>query len=103
MIINALNSGASVYMADFEDSLSPAWDNIVTGQQNLADAVDRKISYTSPDGKNYALNETTATLMVRPRGWHLEEKHMLVDGQPVSASLFDFGIFFYNNALKLIE
>ncbi|HLX12578.1 MAG TPA: malate synthase A, partial [Bacteroidota bacterium] len=103
MIINALNSGANVYMADFEDSLSPTWENLMRGQSNLIDAVDKTIAVTGPEGKQYVLNESIATLMVRPRGWHLEEKHVLVDGQPVSASLFDFGIFFFHNARKLIE
>lgn len=103
MIINALNSGASVYMADFEDSNSPTWHNNVQGQINLRDAVNRTITYTSPVGKFYQLNEKIATLMVRPRGWHLEERHMLVDEQPVSASLFDFGLFFFHNARRQLE
>lgn len=103
MIINALNSGAQVFMADFEDSNSPTWGNLVLGQVNLCDAVDGTISYTSPEGKFYALNEKTATLMVRPRGWHLPERHVRLDGQPVPASLFDFGIFFFHNATKLID
>ena len=84
MMINALNSGASVFMADFEDSLSPTWTNIVQGQQNLKDAVRRTIAFTSPEGKDYRLTPETATLLVRPRGWHLAEKHVLVDGAPVS-------------------
>src|ERR1041385_1346653 len=103
MIINALNSGANVYMADFEDSLSPSWYNVIQGQYNLRQAVDQTITFTSPEGKQYKLNENTATLMVRPRGWHLEEKHMAIDGRPVSASLFDFGIFFFHNANKLLQ
>lgn len=103
MIINALNSGANVYMADFEDANSPTWTNVVEGQVNLCDAVRGTITYASPEGKNYRLNEHTATLMVRPRGWHLEEKHVLVDGKPISASLFDFGLFFYHNAQELLE
>ena len=103
MMINALNSGASVFMADFEDANSPAWQNMVEGQANLIHAIDGAISYTSPDGKHYALNPDTAVLMVRPRGWHLVEKHVLVDGRPVSASLFDFGLFMFHNAKKLIE
>ncbi|MER3398487.1 MAG: malate synthase A [Chloroflexota bacterium] len=102
MIINALNSGADVYMADFEDAFSPTWAGTVEGQVNLRDAVDGTIEYVSPDGRLYRLAEKTAVLMVRPRGWHLEEKHVLVDGEPVSASLFDFGLFFYHNARKLI-
>ena len=102
MIINALNSGANVFMADFEDSLSPTWKNVVEGQSNLMDAVDRSISFDGPEGKRYRLNDALATLMVRPRGWQLHEKHMLVEGRPVSASLFDFGIFFFHNAAKLI-
>ena len=85
MIINALNSGAKVFMADFEDSNTPTWENTLQGQINLRDAVDGTITFTSPDGKEYALGETLATLLVRPRGWHLLEKHVLVDGEPVSA------------------
>ncbi|MBL8220874.1 MAG: malate synthase A, partial [Bryobacterales bacterium] len=92
MIINALNSGASMFMADFEDSNSPTWDNNLQGHINLHDAVRGDISYTSPEGKGYRLNEKTAVLIVRPRGWHLTEKHMLVGGEPVSGSLFDFGL-----------
>ena len=103
MMINALNSGASVFMADFEDANSPTWQNMVEGQINLRDAVDGTITFTNPDGKFYALNEETAVLMVRPRGWHLVEKHILVDGQPISGSLFDFGLFMFHNARKLIE
>ncbi|HTK82640.1 MAG TPA: malate synthase A [Bacteroidota bacterium] len=102
MIINALNSGANVYMADFEDSLSPTWRNVIQGHHNLGEAVDRTISFTGVEGRQYRLNANIATLMVRPRGWHLEEKHMLVEGHPVSASLFDFGMFFFHNAKKLI-
>jgi malate synthase len=98
MIINALNSGASMFMADFEDSNSPTWENTIQGQINLRDAVNGTISFTSPEGKAYRLSPVTATLIVRPRGWHLVEKHMLVDGKPVSASLFDFGLFFFHNA-----
>lgn len=103
MIINALNSGASVFMADFEDSNTPSWSNLIQGQINLRDAVRRTIRFTSPEGKQYALNEKTATLMVRPRGWHLPEKHVLVDGKPISGSLFDFGLYFFHNARALIE
>ena len=103
MIINALNSGARVFMADFEDSHSPTWRGTIEGQANLTDAVRGTIAYESPDGKRYALNDTVATLMVRPRGWHLEEKHLLVDGRPVSASLFDFGLFFFHSAEALIR
>ncbi len=103
MIINALNSGANVYMADFEDANSPTWDNNVRGQINLCDAVERTIEFIGPEGKHYRLNDTIATLMVRPRGWHLVEKHCLVDGRPVSASLFDFGLFFFHNARRLID
>ena len=102
MMINALNSGASVFMADFEDSNAPTWENNVRGQQNVRDAVARTITYTSPDGKRYALEPRTATLMVRPRGWHLIEKHLVVDGQPVSASLFDFGLAFFHTAAALV-
>ena len=103
MIINALNSGASVFMADFEDSNSPTWSNVIEGQINLRDAVRGTITYTSPEGKRYEVCETPAVLMVRPRGWHLVEKHFLVDGEPISASLFDFGLFFFHNAKDLIS
>jgi len=102
MIINALNSGANVYMADFEDSHSPTWAATLQGQANLREAVRGTLCYTSPEGKDYRLNERTATLMVRPRGWHLIEKHVLIDGRPVSASLFDFGLFFFHNARALL-
>jgi malate synthase len=103
MIINALNSGARVFMADFEDSHSPTWRGTLEGQLNLYDAVRGTIDYQSPDGKHYALGESLATLMVRPRGWHLDEKHLRVDGRPVSASLFDFALFFFHNADALIR
>jgi malate synthase len=98
MIINALNSGAKVFMADFEDSMTPAWDNLVIGQAALRDAVARTISFTSPDGKRYHLNDTVATLFVRPRGWHLFEKHVEVDGRAVPGGLFDFGLYLFHNA-----
>jgi malate synthase len=103
MVINALNSGANVYMADFEDSHSPTWRGTLEGQVNLKDAVNRTIEYTSPEGKRYILKERTATLFVRPRGWHLFEKNLYIDGQPISASLFDFGLFFFRNAEKMID
>ncbi|HTE04559.1 MAG TPA: malate synthase A, partial [Planctomycetota bacterium] len=102
MIINALNSGASVYMADFEDSTAPTWANLVDGQLNLRDAVRGDIEHVAENGKRYRLAAQTATLMVRPRGWHLPEKHLLVDGQPMSGSLFDFGLFFFHNARALL-
>jgi malate synthase len=102
MIINALNSGAKVFMADFEDSLTPTWENLIDGQLNLRDAVRGAISYSSPEGKEYRLSERPAVLMVRPRGWHLPEKHVLLDGQPISGSLFDFGLFFFHNAQALL-
>jgi malate synthase len=102
MIINALNSGAKVFMADFEDSNSPTWSNAMEGQVNLRDAVRGTIAYTSPEGKRYEVGPTPAVLMVRPRGWHLVEKHFLIDGEPISASLFDFGLFFFHNASALI-
>jgi len=101
MVINALNCGANVFMADFEDSNSPTWDNVVQGQVNLRDAVRRTITFTNPDGKHYELAEKTAVLMVRPRGWHLLEKHVVLDGRPISASLFDFGLFLFHNAAEL--
>ncbi|MCL6526809.1 MAG: malate synthase A [Thermaceae bacterium] len=103
MMINALNSGAKVFMADLEDALSPTWENVVQGQQNLKDAVRKTIRLTTPEGKEYTLNEQTATLVVRPRGWHLLERHVWVDGQPVSASLFDFGLYFFHNAQELLQ
>jgi len=103
MIINALNSGASVFMADFEDSNSPTWANVLDGQTNLMDAVRGTISFDDPDtGKRYRLSERTAVLMVRPRGWHLLETHLDVDGRPAPASLFDFGAFLFHNAKALI-
>jgi len=98
MIINALNSGASVFMADFEDSNSPTWANVVDGQVNLSDAVRRTITFTSPEGKDYALAPDPAVLLVRPRGWHLDERHCLVDDVPVAGGLFDFGLFLFHNA-----
>jgi malate synthase len=102
MIINALNSGANVFMADFEDSNSPTWNNNIEGQHNLWDAVRGTIGYESPEGKRYQVGPNPATLFVRPRGWHLDEKHFLVDGKPISASLFDFGLFFFHNAKALL-
>ncbi|MGA2067349.1 MAG: malate synthase A [Thermoguttaceae bacterium] len=103
MIINALNSGASVYMADFEDANAPTWHNLIEGQRNLCKAVDGTIAFSSPEGKQYRLHEKTATLMVRPRGLHLPEKHMLLDGKPVCGALVDFGLFFFHNARKLLD
>jgi len=103
MVINALNSGASCFMADFEDALSPTWRNVVEGQDNLQKAVRRTLAFSSPEGKSYALGEKPAVLIVRPRGWHLVERHVSVDGQPVSASLFDFGLYFFHNARELLE
>ena len=103
MVINALNCGARVFMADFEDANAPSWDNMVTGQINLRDAVNRSITFTNPDGRFYQLNEQTATLMVRPRGWHLDESHFLVDGAPIPGGLFDFGLYFFHNAQVALE
>ncbi|HRC84631.1 MAG TPA: malate synthase A [Thermoanaerobaculia bacterium] len=102
MVINALNSGAQCYMADFEDATSPTWENVIDGQINVYDAVRRTISFTSPDGKVYALNDNVATLIVRPRGWHLPEKHVLFEGEPISGSLLDWGLFFFHNAQELV-
>jgi malate synthase len=102
MIINALNSGARVFMADFEDANSPTWQNVVDGQVNLIDAVERTISLES-NGKTYTLEDDPAVLVVRPRGWHLPEKHALVDGEPVSGSLFDFGLYVFHNGARLLE
>jgi malate synthase len=103
MIINALNSGAKVFMADFEDSNTPTWENTLQGQVNLRDAVAGTITFSSPDGKEYALGEELATLLVRPRGWHLIEKHVLVDGEPVSAGIFDLALYAFHNARPLLE
>jgi malate synthase len=102
MMINALNSGARVFMADFEDATSPTWTNVIDGQRNVHDAVRREISLETPD-KRYVLNDDVATLVFRPRGWHLPERHVVVDGAPVSASLFDFGLLTFNNAAELLE
>ncbi len=102
MIINALNSGAKVFMADCEDANSPTWENMLDGQRNLRDAVRRNITYTREDGKQYRLNDQTAVLMVRPRGWHLDEKHVLIDGRPIPGGLFDFGLYFFHNARELL-
>jgi malate synthase len=103
MIINALNSGAKVFMADFEDSTTPTWDNVMEGQLNLRDAVVRTIAFEDKaSGKSYKLNETPAVLFVRARGWHLEERHVLVDGEPMSGSLFDFGMYAFHNAKELL-
>jgi malate synthase len=102
MMINALNSGARVFMADYEDACSPTWANVVEGQRNVTDAVRREISLETPD-KSYRLNDEIATLLIRPRGWHLTERHALVDGEPVSASLFDFGLHMVRNAREQLE
>ncbi len=102
MVINALNSGASVFMADFEDANTPRWDNNLQGHLNLRDAVRRKIDYVSPEGKAYQLADKTAVLFVRPRGWHLPEKHVLIDGKPISGGLFDFALYFFHNAKELL-
>jgi malate synthase len=102
MIINALNSGAKMFMADFEDSHAPTWTGTLEGQINLQDAIAGTIAYTNPQGKAYRLADKTATLLVRPRGWHLDEKHVLVDGRRMSASLFDFGLYFFHNARALV-
>jgi malate synthase len=103
MVINALNSGAKTFMADFEDANSPTWHNMIEGQINLRDAIRRTISFKSPEGKDYKLKEQLAVLLVRPRGWHLVEKHMFVDGEPVAGGLFDFGLYFFHNARELIN
>ncbi|MFS0781628.1 malate synthase A [Bacillus sp. 1P06AnD] len=103
MIINALNSGAKVFMADFEDANSPTWKNSVEGQINLRDAIRGTIDFTAPNGKHYSLNKEHAVLKIRPRGWHMEEKHVLYKGQPISASLFDFGLYFFHNAKALLH
>ena len=103
MIINALNCGAKVFMADFEDATAPTWDNLIQGQRNLRDAIDRSITFADPGtGRSYKLNDQIATLLVRPRGWHLSEAHMLVDGARVSGGLFDFGLYVFHNAKRLL-
>ena len=102
MVINALNSGAKVFMADFEDANAPTWENLVDGQVNLIDANDRTIAVETPE-RSYRLNDTIATLLVRPRGWHLPEKHIVVDGQPISGSLFDFGLYVFHNARRTLD
>jgi malate synthase len=103
MVINALNCGANVYMADFEDATTPNWDNLLEGQANLSDAARRSITFEDPDtGRHYALNDKNAVLFVRPRGWHLPEKHIVVDDEPMSGALFDFGLFFFHNAKELV-
>jgi len=102
MLINALNSGARVFMADFEDANTPTWANLVEGQVNLIDAIERTLDFTSPEGKKYRLNAEVATLVVRPRGWHLEERHLEVGAEAVSGSLFDFGLYFFHNAKRLV-
>ncbi|WP_010098819.1 malate synthase A [Ornithinibacillus scapharcae] len=103
MIIHALNSGANIFMADFEDASSPTWENMIQGQRNLKDAIRREIDFVGENGRFYNLNENTAVLVVRPRGWHLEEMHLYLFGEPMSASLVDFGLYFYHNATQLIE
>ncbi|MDQ0337601.1 malate synthase [Caldalkalibacillus uzonensis] len=103
MVINALNSGAKTFMADFEDANSPTWENTIQGQINLRDAIRRQIDFTTPEGKEYKLKDEVATLIVRPRGWHLDEKHVLVDGKPVPGGIFDFALYFFHNAKALIE
>ena len=103
MVINALNCGAKVFMADFEDANAPTWNNMVQGQINLRDAVIGTITFTNPDGRFYQLNEETATLMVRPRGWHLDERNFLVDGAPIPGGLFDFGLYLFHNARAALE
>ena len=104
MVINALNSGANVFMADFEDANTPSWDNLIDGQINLSDAVrrDHRLRRSRNRSKHYKLNPKTATLLVRPRGWHLPEEHVLVDGAPMSGALFDFGLYFFHNAKELL-
>ncbi len=103
MLVNALNSGARVFMADFEDSNAPTFDNLVQGQQNLLDAIERRIDFTSPEGKSYRLGDEVAVLVVRPRGWHLDEKHVVIDGTPMSGSLFDFGLYLFHSAQRQID
>src|ERR1700757_3334913 len=101
-VINALNSGAKVFMADFEDANAPTWNNMIEGHINLRDAIRRTIEFASPEGKEYRLKDQVAVLLIRPRGWHLVEKHLLVDGEPVSGGLFDFGLYVFHNAKELL-
>jgi malate synthase len=101
MIVNALNSGAKVFMADFEDSLCPTWDNVIGGQLNLRDGVKRALDFTSPEGKRYRINERAAVLIVRPRGWHLREKHWQLDGKPIVGAFVDFGLYLFHNHAEL--
>ena len=103
MVINALNSGAKVFMADFEDANAPTWNNMVEGQINLRDAIRRTIQFSGPEGKEYRLNDRVAVLLVRPRGWHLVEKHILIDGEPAAGGLVDFGLYFFHNAKELLS
>ncbi|MFL5841532.1 MAG: malate synthase, partial [Thermoleophilaceae bacterium] len=103
MVINALNSGARGFMADFEDANSPTWRNMIEGQLNLTDAIERRIGFTSDEGKPYELNDETATLLVRPRGWHLPERHLALNGREASGSLVDFGLYFFHNAKRLLD
>ncbi|MGW6991431.1 malate synthase A [Streptomyces sp. NPDC054946] len=103
MAVNALNSGAKVWMADFEDATAPTWANVIGGQLTLLDAVERRIDFTTPEGKEYRLGEQLATIMVRPRGWHLLEEHLEIDGRPLSASLVDFGLYFFHCAQRQID
>ena len=104
MTINALNSGAKVWLADMEDSSTPTWRNVIKGQLNLTDALERRIDFTSPEGKEYTLRPAgeLPTIVVRPRGWHLPEKHMIIDGAPVAGGIVDFGLFFFHNARRLL-
>ena len=99
MVINALNANVKVFMADFEDANTPSWSNVIEGQINLRDAIRKQIDFTADNGKFYALNPEVAVLKVRPRGWHMEEKHVLIDGEPASASIFYFGFYFFHNDL----
>lgn len=103
MAVNALNSGARVWMADFEDATAPTWDDVIGGQLVLLDAIERRIDFTSPEGKEYRLGENPATIVVRPRGWHLEERHLDFGGAPVPASLVDFGLYFFHCAQRQIN
>jgi malate synthase len=103
LVINALNSGAKGFMADLEDSTAPTWENVVVGHVNLIDAIDGTITYDASDGKHYELQEDHATLLLRPRGWHLNDKHVKVEGTEVSGSLLDFGLYFFHNAQRLLD
>jgi malate synthase len=103
MLVNAMNSGAQVWLADFEDANSPTWANMVGGQLNLTNAIERRIDFTTPEGERYVLGDAVATIVARPRGWHLDEHHLEVDGTPLAGALMDFGLYFFHNARRQLD